>query len=172
MSVIDLDTVADAWICLKDAAAETGASVSALYRAYQAGDLPHRTVQGRFGSRVEVRRADAHAWAQRCDPAGSEIVLASVFARLENLTAQLVDAGTRAARSEARVELLSQQLEQARVEVLRLRQREDAVLALAAAGHGTIPRPRRRRLWNRASVLADQPAVDDQLGAGDEGRLR
>lgn len=109
------------WLALTEAAEQAGVSVAALRKWYRSGVVPSRLVPGPRGdmrqvpldvvqARAALTVAPRRAAAEAASAPRAELELAPLVARMEGLTAQLVDASERAARAEVRAEMLGRQL--------------------------------------------------------------
>ena len=103
------------WLPVAEAAERTSVSESALRKWIKAGELPTRDAPGPRGLRTEVT---VEAVVQRARLAGIDAApragldLADAFARLENLTGQLIAMSDRAARAEVERDHLKRRLEE------------------------------------------------------------
>jgi hypothetical protein len=103
------------WLPVAEAAERTSVSESALRKWIKAGELPTRDAPGPRGLRTEVT---VEAVVQRARQAGIDAApragldLADAFARLENLTGQLIAMSDRAARAEVERDHLKRRLEE------------------------------------------------------------
>ncbi len=103
------------WLPVAEAAERTSVSESALRKWIKAGELATRDAPGPRGLRTEVT---VEAVVQRARLAGIDaspragLDLADAFARLENLTGQLVAMSDRAARAEVERDHLKRRLDE------------------------------------------------------------
>ena len=107
------------WLPVAEAAERTSVSESALRKWIKAGELATRDAPGPRGLRTEVT---VEAVVQRARLAGIDaspragLDLADAFARLENLTGQLVAMSDRAARAEVERDHLKRRLDEVKAE--------------------------------------------------------
>lgn len=107
------------WLPVAEAAERTSVSESALRKWIKAGELTTRDAPGPRGLRTEVT---VEAVVQRARLAGIDaspragLDLADAFARLENLTGQLVAMSDRAARAEVERDHLKRRLDEVKAE--------------------------------------------------------
>ncbi|MDQ1635465.1 MAG: hypothetical protein QOJ32_2274 [Frankiaceae bacterium] len=97
------DIVVQTWLPVAEAAERTSVSESALRKWIKAGELATRDAPGPRGLRTEVTVEAVVARARQAGIDASPragLDLADAFARLENLTGQLVAMSDRAARAE------------------------------------------------------------------------
>jgi hypothetical protein len=110
---------AETWLPVAEAAERTSVSESALRKWIKAQELPTRDAPGPRGLRTEVT---VEAVVRRARQAGIDaspragLDLADAFARLENLTGQLIAMSDRAARAEVERDHLRRRLDEVKAE--------------------------------------------------------
>jgi hypothetical protein len=115
----DAAPVSVTWLPVAEAAERTSVSESALRKWIKAGELATRDAPGPRGLRTEVT---VEAVVQRARLAGIDaspragLDLADAFARLENLTGQLIAMSDRAARAEVERDHLKRRLDEVKAE--------------------------------------------------------